>query len=117
MGPVAGVPTAPAHPQPALRGPPPRPLGQGHRRGVPSRPRGLHPMGTARTLEAVEDAFGHEIDYAMLVKLYGSAFESERRYSPPECIGAQAHGIQGNPAISGTSRPLITSSGITSLCG
>src|ERR1700690_72373 len=33
--------------------------------------------------EAVEDAFGADIDYAMLVKLYGSSGDSpESRYSP-----------------------------------
>jgi len=47
-------------------------------------------------LSAVEDAFGANVDYAMLVKLYGPALE-ERRYSPPECVGAQPHVVQGNP--------------------
>jgi IS1 family transposase len=49
-------------------------------------------------LEAVEAAFGAEIDYAMLIKLYGSAVESETRYSPSECIEVQTQRIQGNPA-------------------
>ena len=41
-------------------------------------------------LEAVEGAFGGDIDYAMLVKLYGNAPESMKgRYSPAECIGAK----------------------------
>ena len=48
-------------------------------------------------LEAVEGAFGAEIDDAMLIKLYGAPPEAERRYSPPECIGAQPRRIQGNP--------------------
>jgi hypothetical protein len=39
-------------------------------------------------LEVVESAFGAQIDYAMLVKLYGSDPEGERRYSPPVCLGA-----------------------------
>ena len=33
-------------------------------------------------LEAVEEAFGFDIDYAMLVKVYGAAPEGQRRYSP-----------------------------------
>ena len=37
-------------------------------------------------LEAVEGAFGSEVDYAMLVKLYGANPEGEKRYSPAECI-------------------------------
>src|SRR5437588_1259844 len=48
-------------------------------------------------LEAVEGAFGGDIDYAMLVKLYGPSPEGARRYSPAECIGAVKTRIEGNP--------------------
>lgn len=49
-------------------------------------------------LEAVEGAFGGDIDYAMLVKLYGAAAESFKgRYSPAECIGARKDRVEGNP--------------------
>ena len=48
-------------------------------------------------LQAVEDAFGSEIDYAMLIKLYGNDAEAETRYSPAECIGTQIVGITGKP--------------------
>ena len=48
-------------------------------------------------LWAVEDAFGAEVDYAMLVKLYGQEPEAETRYSPAKCIAAEPHIIQGNP--------------------
>jgi IS1 family transposase len=49
-------------------------------------------------LEAVEGAFGGDIDYAMLVKLYGAAPESMKgRYSPAECIGARKTRIEGDP--------------------
>jgi IS1 family transposase len=49
-------------------------------------------------LEAVEGAFGGDIDYAMLVKLYGAAPESFKgRYSPAECVGARKDRIEGNP--------------------
>ena len=48
-------------------------------------------------LEAVEDAFGADVDYAQLVKLYGQEPEAEKRYSPAQCIGADPHIIQGNP--------------------
>jgi IS1 family transposase len=47
-------------------------------------------------LDAVEDAFGADIDYAMLVKLYGSSQE-ETRYSPAECLGCEVRPISGNP--------------------
>ena len=49
-------------------------------------------------LEAVEGAFGGDVDYAQLVKLYGEAPESMKgRYSPAECIGARKQRIEGNP--------------------
>lgn len=50
-------------------------------------------------LEAVEGAFGGEIDYAMLIKLYGSATgnTAEIRYSPGECVGTEKRTIVGHP--------------------
>ena len=49
-------------------------------------------------LDAVEATFGPEIDYAMLVKIYGSGGDdSQRRYSPGECLGARKVIVQGNP--------------------
>jgi IS1 family transposase len=49
-------------------------------------------------LDAVEGAFGGEVDYAQLVKLYGEAPESAKgRYSPGECIGTRKHRVEGNP--------------------
>jgi IS1 family transposase len=48
-------------------------------------------------LQAVEDAFGSEIDYAMLVKVYGAEPGGETRYSPAVCIGATKQPITGRP--------------------
>jgi hypothetical protein len=48
-------------------------------------------------LSAVERAFGSEIDYGMLVKIYGKESESEKRYSPAVCLDAVPTVIQGNP--------------------
>jgi IS1 family transposase len=48
-------------------------------------------------LEAVEDAFGADVDYAQLVKLYGESPEAEKRYSPAECIGCRKTPIEGRP--------------------
>jgi IS1 family transposase len=49
-------------------------------------------------LEAVEGAFGGDVDYAQLVKLYGNVSESAKgRYSPAECIGARKERIEGSP--------------------
>jgi IS1 family transposase len=49
-------------------------------------------------LKAVESAFGSEVDYAMLIKLYGTPPEAETRSSLSECIGVQIQPIQGAPA-------------------
>ena len=48
-------------------------------------------------LAAGEDAFGADIDYAQLVKIYGASPDGERRYSPAECIGAIPTTITGDP--------------------
>jgi IS1 family transposase len=49
-------------------------------------------------LQAVEGAFGNDVDYAMLVKLYGEpSRDREARYSPPECIGCRPTVIVGDP--------------------
>jgi len=51
-------------------------------------------------LDAVENAFGADIDYAMLVKLYGkdsAGSDNERRYSPAQCIGTETKVIVGRP--------------------
>ena len=48
-------------------------------------------------LEAVEAAFGADIDYAMLVKIYGDAGVPAGRYSPAPCMGAKKERVEGNP--------------------
>ena len=48
-------------------------------------------------LQAVEGAFGADVDYAVLQKIYGTPVEGQKRYSPPECIGTQTSVIEGNP--------------------
>jgi IS1 family transposase len=48
-------------------------------------------------LEAVEDAFGADIDYAQLQKIYGAPSENETRYSPARCIGCDMKVVSGNP--------------------
>ena len=48
-------------------------------------------------VDAVDEAFGCEIDYAMLIKLYGNAPEGEKRYSPAACIGTEVRKVRGNP--------------------
>jgi IS1 family transposase len=48
-------------------------------------------------LNAVEEAFGIDVDYAQLVKIYGQALEGQRRYSPAVCTGATKHKVTDNP--------------------
>ncbi|MBI1808162.1 MAG: DDE-type integrase/transposase/recombinase [Ignavibacteria bacterium] len=53
--------------------------------------------GLKAYLEAVEGAFGADVDYAQLVKMYGEAPGGEKRYSPPKCNGTQKQGVMGMP--------------------
>ncbi|KQT56153.1 transposase [Methylobacterium sp. Leaf456] len=49
-------------------------------------------------LDAVEEAFGADVDYAQLVKIYGDVPEAHKgRYSPSDCIGALKVPVQGGP--------------------
>jgi len=52
-------------------------------------------------LEAVEGAFGNDIDYAMLIKMYegdsGKKAPAEARYSPAHCIGSRTQRVTGDP--------------------
>lgn len=49
-------------------------------------------------LSAVEDAFGCDIDYAQLVKIYGETTkEDARKYSPAVCLGTERHIVTGSP--------------------
>jgi IS1 family transposase len=49
-------------------------------------------------LDAVTGAFADSgVDYAQLVKLYGAAPDSAKRYSPPACVGARKDRLKGEP--------------------
>lgn len=51
-------------------------------------------------LEAVTDSFGSQIDFAQLIKLYGGSEgsqQTEKKYSPAECIGCRKTVVSGNP--------------------
>jgi hypothetical protein len=48
-------------------------------------------------LTAVPDAFGNQIDYAQLVKVFGDNPEGQKRYSPAQCLGTQCVEVIGNP--------------------
>ena len=48
-------------------------------------------------IKAVDRAFGGDVDYAMLVKVYGIPNDGEKRYSPAQCLGCESHTVTGNP--------------------
>jgi IS1 family transposase len=48
-------------------------------------------------IKAIDKAFGGDVDYAMLVKIYGIADGAEKRYSPAVCLGCQSHTVIGSP--------------------
>jgi IS1 family transposase len=55
--------------------------------------------GLASYVTAIDEIFGLDVDFAQLIKTYGEAPQGtpERKYSPPECNGAHAKKITGNP--------------------
>lgn len=64
--------------------------------------------GHAVYLNAVEGAFGLDVDYAMLVKIYGSdGVESQKRYSPAVCTGTQKTTVNGKPDKKGISTSYV----------
>jgi len=48
-------------------------------------------------LQAIEDAFGTDVDYAQLHKIYGASTPDESRYSPATCIGCDMKTVMGDP--------------------
>jgi IS1 family transposase len=65
-------------------------------------------------LQAVDMAFEGQIDYAMLVKLYGGIpGQNEIRYSPPRCIGAQKRRMSGQPNVALVSTSFIERQNLT----
>ena len=64
-------------------------------------------------LDAIENTFGREIDYAQLVKIYGETPESQRHYSPAQCTGAEKHIVQGNPDTKDISTSYIERQNLT----
>jgi IS1 family transposase len=48
-------------------------------------------------LDAVPDAFGADVDFAQLVKIYGNDPEGQKRYSPAQCLGTKRVEVIGDP--------------------
>jgi len=69
--------------------------------------------GYSSYLWAVENVFGSEVDYAMLVKLYGQQPDGEKRYSPAQCIATRQQVLQGNPDTSKISTSYVERQNLT----
>jgi IS1 family transposase len=50
-------------------------------------------------LEATDAAFNADVDYARLIKVYGSDPNAEKRYTPPVVVETKVQIVSGNPAI------------------
>lgn len=71
-------------------------------------------MAVTRIKNAVEDAFGGDIDYAILVKLYGKPDQGNKaRYSPARCISAKAQRVSGHPDLSKASMSYVERQNLT----
>ena len=64
-------------------------------------------------VEAVEKAFGDDVDFAQLIKIYGGTVEGQKRYSPAECIGTKKNSIVGNPDLDCASTSYIERQNLT----
>ena len=71
-------------------------------------------------LEAVEGAFGGDVDYAQLIKLYGEPTGQkghERQYSPSECTGTRKRRVEGNPDPAAVSTSYVERQNLTMRMG
>lgn len=66
-------------------------------------------------LEAAEAAFGGDVDYAQLIKLYGMPVGqgNERRYSPVECVGTRMEAVTGAPDVAHISTSYVERQNLT----
>jgi IS1 family transposase len=64
-------------------------------------------------LRAVEDAFGADVDYAQLVKVYGQPAYSPGRYSPPRLLAATRVRVQGRPDMKHASTSYVERQNLT----
>jgi IS1 family transposase len=64
-------------------------------------------------LDAVEEAFGGDVDYAKLIKIYGDGPPSAGRYSPAECTGIIKERMMGNPDMKHVSTSYVERANLT----
>ena len=64
-------------------------------------------------MNAIEGAFGADVDYAMLVKVYGESPEAQKRYSPADCIGCKKEARIGSPGPAHISTSYVERANLT----
>ena len=64
-------------------------------------------------LDAVEEAFGSDVDFAQLVKIYGPTFAGAGRYSPADCVGTRKVRVMGSPDIDHVSTSMVERQNLT----
>lgn len=70
--------------------------------------------GMNQYLNTVEDAFGDNVDYGQIVKVYGGVeTEGQRRYSPPPVIGVKKKAISGEPNLETVSTSYVERQNLT----
>jgi IS1 family transposase len=68
-------------------------------------------------IEAIGDAFGQHVDYAMLMKEYGTDPSEDRRFSPPVVLSESVRVIEGDPDVSKISTSYVERSNLTMRMG
>jgi len=69
--------------------------------------------GLRAYVDAMEEGFGGEVDYAILHKVYGNETPGEARYSPAECVGCQKQAAVGDPNLAAASTSCIERQNLT----
>ena len=71
--------------------------------------------GLSAYVEAVEGAFGGDVDFAQVIKEYGKepGIDNERRYSPPVCTSVEKRAIEGNPNMAKANTSYVERSNLT----
>lgn len=69
--------------------------------------------GYSLYLPAIAEVFGTDVDYAMLVKIFGPQERLESRYSPPRCIGSRRAPVFGEPDMDKVSTSYVERHNLT----
>ena len=75
--------------------------------------------GLKAYIEAVEGAFGGDVDFAQIIKEYGRepGLDDERRYSPPVCTKVDKRRIEGNPDMAKANTSYVERQNLTMRMG